>query len=68
VTRNTWSRERQQSLLGQLLQFWKEDIWDMRTSPLQTRLSEKTKQRRLCFGCKSAQLLTVSRLNLPLQD
>jgi hypothetical protein len=26
----------------------------MRTSPLQTQLSEKTKQRRLRFGCKSA--------------
>jgi integrase len=41
-------------LLGQLSEFWKEDVWDMRTSPLQTRLSEKTKQRRLRFGCKSA--------------
>jgi integrase len=54
VSRNTCSRERQQHLLGQLSGFWKEDIWDMRTSPLQTRLSEKTKQRRLRFGCKSA--------------
>jgi hypothetical protein len=27
---------------------------DLRTSPLQTRLSVKTKQRRLRFGCKSA--------------
>jgi hypothetical protein len=54
VTENTWNRARQQSLLGQLSEFWKEDIWDMRTSPLQTRLSEKTKQRRLRFGCKSA--------------
>jgi integrase len=54
VTRITWSRERQQSLLGQLSGFWKGDIWDMRASPLQTRLSAKTKQRRLRFGCKSA--------------
>ena len=54
MTRITWSRERQQSLLGQLSGFWKGDIWDMRTSPLQTRLSAKTKQRRLRFGCKSA--------------
>jgi integrase len=54
VSQNTCSRERQQYLLGQLSGFWKEDIWDMRTSPLQTRLSEKTKQRRLRFGCKSA--------------
>jgi integrase/recombinase XerD len=53
VTGNTWSLERQQSLLGQLSGFWKKDIWDMRTSPLQTRLSAKTKQRRLRFGCKS---------------
>lgn len=50
----TWSRERQQSLLGQLSGFWKGDIWDMRNNPLQTRLSSKTKQRRLSFGCKSA--------------
>ena len=54
MTRVTWSRERQQSLLGQLSGFWKGDTWDMRTSPLQTRLSAKTKQRRLRFGCKSA--------------
>jgi integrase len=54
VTKITWSRERQQSLLGQLSGFWKGDTWDMRTSPLQTRLSEKTKQRHLRFGCKSA--------------
>jgi len=54
VSQNTCSRERQQYLLGQLSGFWKEEIWDMRTSPLQTRLSEKTKQRRLRFGCKSA--------------
>ena len=54
MTRITWSRERQRSLLAQLSGFWKEDIWDMRTSPLQTRLSAKTTQRRLRFGCKSA--------------
>jgi len=54
VTRITWSRERQQSLLGQLSGFWKEDIWDMHTSPVQTRLSSKTKQRWLSFACKSA--------------
>jgi hypothetical protein len=53
VTKITWSRERQQSLLGQLSGFWKGDIWDMRASPLQTRLSVKTKQRRLSFDCKS---------------
>ena len=49
MTKITWSRERQQSLLGQLSGFWKGDIWDMRTSPLQTRLSAKTKQRHLSF-------------------
>jgi hypothetical protein len=54
VRRNTWSRERQHSLLSELLGFWKEDIWDMRTSPLQTQISKTTKQRRLHFGCKSA--------------
>ena len=54
VTKITWSRERQQSLLGQFSGFWKGDIWDMRASPLQTGLSAKTKQRRLHFGCKSA--------------
>ena len=54
MTRITWSRERQQSLLGQLSGFWKGDIWDMRAIPLPTRLSAKTKQRRLRFGCKSA--------------
>jgi len=54
MTRITWSRERQQSLLGQLSGFWKGDIWDMRASPLPTRFSAKTKQRRLRFVCKSA--------------
>jgi integrase len=54
MTRITWSRERQQSLLGQLSGFWKGDIWDMRAIPLPTRLSAKTKQRRLRFVCKSA--------------
>ena len=54
MTRITWSRERQQSLLGQLSGFWKGDIWDMRAIPLPTRFSAKTKQRRLRFVCKSA--------------
>ena len=33
MTKITWSRERQQSLLGQLSGFWKGDIWDMRDQP-----------------------------------
>jgi integrase len=54
MTRITWNRERQQSVLGQLSGFWKGDIWDMRAIPLPTRFSAKTKQRRLRFVCKSA--------------
>jgi len=54
VTKITWSRERQQYLLGELSGFWEGDVWDMRNSPLETQPSAKTKQRHLRFDCKSA--------------
>jgi integrase len=46
-----WNRERQKSLLRQLKGFWREDVWDMRHSPQTLRILSK--QRRLCFRCKS---------------
>jgi integrase/recombinase XerD len=52
VSRNTCSRGRQQYLLGQLSGFWKNDIWDMRRSPVHTRITAK--QRHLRFRCKTA--------------
>ena len=54
MTKITWSRERQQYLLGELSGFWEGDVWDMRNSPLETQPSAKTKQRHLRFDCRSA--------------
>ena len=47
-----WNRAKQHRLLTQLGSFWEEDVWDMRSCPVQG-LSVKANQRRLRFGCKS---------------
>jgi integrase len=48
------NRQRQESLLGQVEGFWKSDLWDMRSCPVQLRIAAK--QRRLRFRCISAAL------------
>ncbi|HKV81417.1 MAG TPA: tyrosine-type recombinase/integrase [Candidatus Sulfotelmatobacter sp.] len=54
MSKISWNREQQESLLNELKGFWQEDVWDMRNSPAQLRITAK--QRFLRFKCKSASL------------
>ena len=48
-----WSRAKQQRLVAELQGFWREDIWDMRNSPVKAGLTPVARQRYLYFECKS---------------
>jgi integrase/recombinase XerD len=53
VSRNLWKRAKQQQLFTELQEFWSEDIWDMRNSPVKAGLTPVARQRYLYFECKS---------------
>jgi len=50
-----WNRTKQRRLLAQVRGFWAENLWDMRSCPVEG-LSSQAKQRRLRFECKSRTL------------
>jgi len=52
MSQTRWNLQLQESLLGQVKGFWKEDTWDMRRCPVQMRITGK--QRRLRFRCTNA--------------
>jgi integrase/recombinase XerD len=53
VSPNLWKRTKQQRLFAELQGFWREDIWDMRNSPVKAGLTPVARQRYLYFECKS---------------
>jgi integrase/recombinase XerD len=52
VSPNLWKRAKQQRLFAELQGFWREDIWDMRNSPVKAGLTPVARQRYLYFECK----------------
>jgi hypothetical protein len=52
VSPNLWKRAKQQRLFAELQGFWRENIWDMRNSPVKAGLTPVARQRYLYFECK----------------